>query len=174
MSRPGVPTVVVATEAVVLAVGVTQTLKRLTGHCRPLAVTPQGRCSAAQVPDDFQPGDDRTHAAFPSGHVASVAAVSGALGGVLFKNWLLDGRGSTLRWAAFGLGTAATATTVVLRREAGAHSLLDGLAAAGIGGALGFGVAVVHPMVPVTASDAGVASLDLAWSGTGFTFSGTF
>jgi hypothetical protein len=51
---------------------------------------------------------------------------------------------------------------------------LDGLVAVAIGGAVGFGVAMAHPMRPAASDQAFVSSLQLGWTGRQIAVSGTF
>lgn len=123
-------------EAALFAGGATLLLKKLTGRCRPR---------------DYDAARDhcrRAADAFPSGHVAPVAAIAGARLG-----FALGADGDTgARLATFVLAEALAATTGVLRVHAGAHSWDDVLGGAVLGHAIGLLTSLGHGFVPATAS----------------------
>lgn len=140
---------VILVEGATLALGVTSLVKNVGGVCRPRAWSDAtARCESAD-PDDRR--------AFPSGHTAPLAALSGASLGM----WVLPS-GPRDPWAA-GLFVATTALALgnlSLRVAAGAHSWVDTSAGFGLGFGLGLATAALHvrrsPVV-LSASGAGVA-----------------
>jgi len=155
-------TVLVDGEAVLLGMGLTYTLKRLTGRCRPRAwrVDPEGRGQC----DPERP----EHDAFPSGHTVTVSAIAGS-------RLVLGARSqgaSAARYGAFAFAEAASLLTGALRALAGAHSWEDVLGGWGLGHAAGALVAFAHPMVTLPQSS--TPSPPNAQPTTTFTWSGRF
>jgi len=130
------------TESALWANGITTVIKRLSGRCRPRAWR-QGSCEGGE------------HDAFPSGHVAPVAAVAGSRLTLTLRS---DG-GATARLLAFGFAETAAVVTAVMRVLAGAHSWEDVLAGWAIGHGTGALVSAAHPLVDlVPAGAAGAAA----------------
>ncbi len=135
----------VLTESAALALGVTSLVKNLGGVCRPRA------WNDATATCDSANADDRR--AFPSGHTAPLAALSGASLGM----WLLPS-GRRDPWAAglFVATTALAAGNLSLRVAAGAHSWVDTSAGFALGFSLGIATAALHVRrVPVTVAVSG-------------------
>jgi membrane-associated phospholipid phosphatase len=125
---------VVDLESALFAGGATLLLKRLTGRCRPRDYDAQ-RDTCRRAAD-----------AFPSGHVAPVAAIAGARLGLA-----LGAEGDTgARLATFALAEALAATTGFLRVHSGAHSWDDVLGGAVLGHAIGLLTSLGHGFVPMT------------------------
>lgn len=149
-------------EAVFLSLGMTYTLKRLTGRCRPRAWKVEsdgaGRCDP----------DAAEHDAFPSGHVSMVGAVAGS------RMFLaLRSQGAVApRVAAFAFAEAATLATGVLRVLAGAHSWEDVVGGWAVSHSVGALLSLSHPMVDV--ADVRGAERPAARSATWIGWSGAF
>lgn len=134
------------TESVLWAHGITTAIKRLSGRCRPRAWR-HGSCEGGE------------HDAFPSGHVAPVAAVAGSRLTLALRS---DGL-ATGRLLAFGFAETAAVVTAAMRMLAGAHSWEDVLAGWAIGHGTGVLVSAAHPMVdPDPAGETGAAADPLA------------
>jgi membrane-associated phospholipid phosphatase len=144
-------------ESVLLATGVTLTIKRLAGRCRPRSWH-DGKCGSEDIDYD----------AFPSGHTAPVAAIAGAR---LLLAMRTPG-GSALRFGALGVAEAATLATMALRVAAGAHSWEDVGAGLIVGHVTGVAIAALHPTLDLTPAPGAVPAP--AAGGTVFAWSGTF
>lgn len=144
----------ILTEAAALSLGVVSLIKNLGGVCRPRAWS-----DATATCDSSDPEDRR---AFPSGHTAPLAALSGASLGM----WLLPS-GAHDPWAAglFVFSTAFAASNLVLRETAGAHSWVDTGVGFGLGFSLGLATAALHVRR---------APVSVAASASGVTLSGVF
>lgn len=145
-------------EAVMLATGVTNVIKRLSGRCRPRAWH-QGRCGR----------DDTDFDAFPSGHTAPVAAIAG----VRLLLALRTPGDASLRLGAVSVAETATLVTMALRMGAGAHSWEDVGTGMIVGHVTGIALAALHPMIDLPPAAPGALSAP-ATGGTAFTWSGTF
>ena len=139
----------ILTESAGLSLGIVSMVKNLGGVCRPRA------WNDATATCDSAADDDRR--AFPSGHTAPLAALSGASLGM----WLLPS-GRRDPWAAglFAATTALAASNLTLRVAAGAHSWVDTSAGFALGFSLGLATAALHVSrapVTVAVSGSGVA-----------------
>jgi hypothetical protein len=144
----------ILTEAAVLSLGVVSLVKNLGGVCRPRAWDDATATCASTNPEDRR--------AFPSGHTAPLAALSGASLGL----WLLPS-GPHDPWAAglFVFSTALAVSNLVLREAAGAHSWVD----TSVGFALGFSLGITTAALHVRRAPVTVAA-----SASGVTLSGVF
>jgi membrane-associated phospholipid phosphatase len=151
----GLRTSAVDVEAFLLSIGITSALKRLVGRCRPRAWDGE-RC-----------GPEPEHTAFPSGHVAPVAAIAGTQLTFALRS---DGLPAH-RFVMFGAAEGFSVATAALRVMAGAHSWEDVLTGWAIGHGAGALVQLAHPMETVGRVPAGPpAPLSspamMTWSGT--------
>lgn len=141
---------VVAMEAGLISSGLNQVLKRTAGRCRPVAYLPErsegaGICDPSRVPNEIDGSDDAAYLSWPSGHVAGVASVTGALLGLAIKTSYY-GNPVTQYWLAGGVGVLVTGLTAWLRVSAGAHSWQDTLGSAALSVPIGLGVSLLHPV----------------------------
>jgi len=154
------------TEAWLLASGITMSVKRLAGRCRPRAWHPKPGGGGVCGPEDAE------YDAFPSGHTTSVGAVAGSHLVLALRS---SGQ-SAPRWVGFGLAEGFTVATAVLRVLAGAHSWEDTVGGWAVGHLSGALVALAHPMISATDSSSSVepgppagatapATIMFSWSG---------
>lgn len=137
-------------ESALLAAGLTAAIKRATGRCRPRAwrgEPGQGHCAGGE------------YDAFPSGHVAPVAAIAGSRFAIAVRTTGPAGH----RFAAFGLSEGAAVLTAFMRVLAGAHSWEDVTVGWILGHATGVAVSLLHPMQQVPAD--GLQPIVLKWGG---------
>lgn len=130
-------TALVELESLFFTRGLVDTLKRLTGRCRPQYALGNGQCSPS-VKD-----------AFPSGHTAPMGALAATRLTFAFQSTGPSG----YRWGSFALAETMAIVTAFLRVRAGKHSWSDVIAGFLLGHATGALIALLHPMEPVPPGD---------------------
>lgn len=145
---------VVLIESAVMALGVVGVVKTQVGECRPRAWSDSANRCVGEPSGATR--DDRL--AFPSGHTAPLAAMSGAsLGLMVFT------RGSATNFVPlFAVTTALAGVNFSLRVVAGAHSWVDTSTGFALGFGIGFLTAFLHagtarPSVSVGAFPGGLS-----------------
>lgn len=147
-------TSLVEIEGLLFTRALVDTLKRLTGRCRPHDFV-DGKCTSVRD-------------AFPSGHTAPMGALAATR--LLFAAQSTGPAG--YRWGAFALAETMAVTTAWLRVRAGKHSWSDVASGLAIGHVVGVLVGLAHPMQPVPPGDlrgpeaTGQDGFGLSWSGT--------
>ncbi len=154
-------TTLVDLQAVVLATGISVSLKKLIGRCRPRGVRRSG-C--------------REHDGFPSGHTVMPSALAGTRLVLALRSG-----DAPERYGAFALAESMSLLTAAFRMLAGAHSWEDVLGGWAIGHATGSLLSLAHPTMtppleapPEGAAGAAPAPLARPWSSASFVWSSRF
>lgn len=140
----------IAAESAVYAAALSGVLKSAVGRCRPVAWNSMtSECEPGAPSEASGLGGDEVYRAFPSNHVAPIAAIGATYLNVAFRT-AADGDFGPWRFVAAGLAGSLTGLTMHYRIASGAHSRTDVWGGLAVGAGVGTLLSWIHPVQPVT------------------------